>query len=56
MKFEVLSYCPIDLDNGVDIELLTEEERKWLNEYHEQVYDKLSPHLDEEKKWLKGRN
>lgn len=53
MKFEVLSYCPIDLD-GIDVELLTEEERKWLNEYHEQVYDKLSSYLDEEeRKWLR---
>lgn len=53
MKFEVLSYCPIDLD-GVDVELLTEEERKWLNEYHKEVYEKLSPYLnEEEKEWLK---
>ncbi|QQY80054.1 Xaa-Pro aminopeptidase [Keratinibaculum paraultunense] len=53
MKFEVLSYCPIDLD-GIDVELLTEEERKWLNKYHKQVYEKLSPYLnEEEKEWLK---
>lgn len=53
MKFETLSYCPIDLD-GVDIRLLTESERKWLNSYHEEVYNKLSSYLnDEEKEWLK---
>lgn len=53
MKFEVLSYCPIDLD-GIDVELLTEEERKWLNKYHKQVYEELSPYLnEEEKEWLK---
>ncbi len=53
MKFETISYCPIDLA-GVDIGLLTEDERSWLNDYHEEVYDKLAPYLnDEEKKWLK---
>ena len=53
MKFETMSYVPIDLD-GVDVELLSEEERKWLNDYHEEVYNKLSPYLaEEEKEWLK---
>lgn len=53
MRFEILSYCPIDLD-GIDVDLLTEKEREWLNNYHEEVYDKLSPYLDEEEKeWLR---
>lgn len=53
MKFEVLSYCPIDLD-GIDVNLLTEVEKEWLNNYHEDVYDKLSSYLnDEEREWLK---
>ncbi|QAT60920.1 aminopeptidase P family protein [Acidilutibacter cellobiosedens] len=53
MKFEILSYCPIDLE-GIIPELLDESERKWLNDYHEKVYDKLSPYLNgEEKRWLK---
>lgn len=53
MKFEVISYCPLDLD-GIDVEMLDESERKWLNDYHEEVYNKLSPHLnEEEKEWLK---
>ncbi len=53
MKFETLSYCPIDLD-GIDVSLLTEEERKWLNHYHEEVYNKISPYLaEEEKEWLR---
>jgi Xaa-Pro aminopeptidase len=53
MKFEILSYCPIDLE-GIIPELLDESERKWLNNYHEKVYDKLSPYLnEEEKRWLK---
>lgn len=53
MRFETLSFCPIDLD-GIDVELLTHKERKWLNDYHEEVYDKLSPYLnDKEKEWLR---
>lgn len=53
MKFETISYCPIDLE-GIDVNMLTEEEKKWLNGYHERVYDELSPYLmEEEKEWLK---
>lgn len=53
MKFETLSFVPIDLE-GVDVSLLSERERAWLNDYHKEVYDKLSPYLkDEEKVWLK---
>lgn len=52
MKFEIISFCPIDL-KGIDISLLTESEVKWLNEYHAMVYEKLSPLLEEdEKAWL----
>jgi len=53
MKFEVISYVPIDLE-GIDVELLTDKERKWLNDYHEEVYNKLSPYLDDEvREWLR---
>ncbi|WP_236616412.1 aminopeptidase P family protein [Schnuerera ultunensis] len=53
MKFETISYCPIDLD-GIDVDMLTEEERKWLNNYHKEVYEKISPYLkDDEREWLK---
>lgn len=53
MKFESMTYCPIDLD-GVDKYMLNEEEVEWLNKYHEMVYEKLSPCLnEEEKEWLK---
>ena len=55
MKFETISYCPIDLE-AVDVEMLTDKERKWLNDYHEKVYQKLSPFLnEEEKEWLKNK-
>lgn len=46
-KFKTISYCPIDL-NGVVIEMLTNEERDWLNNYHKIVFEKLSPYLDDE--------
>lgn len=48
-KFDTISYCPIDLE-GVDVSLLDEEEREWLNNYHRTVYKKLSPYLNEEEK------
>ncbi|WMM25959.1 aminopeptidase P family protein [Tissierella sp. MB52-C2] len=54
MKFETLSFVPIDLE-GVDVELLSEKERIWLNEYHRDVYNKLESYLDqEEREWLKN--
>ncbi|NFG62086.1 aminopeptidase P family protein [Clostridium botulinum] len=53
-KFEVMSYCPIDLE-GIDESLLTEAEKKWLNNYHAETYAKLSHYLnDEEKNFLKN--
>ncbi|MEG2353053.1 MAG: aminopeptidase P family protein [Clostridium sp.] len=54
MQFETISYCPIDRE-GIDVSMLTVEERAWLNRYHENVYSKLSPYLTEEvKEWLKA--
>lgn len=53
MRFETLSFVPIDLES-IDVGLLSEKERIWVNEYHKEVYNKLSPHLnDEENTWLK---
>lgn len=55
LRFEPITYCPIDL-NGVDPSLLSQEEKRWLNEYHSMVYELLSPLLDEkEKEWLKAK-
>jgi len=52
-NFDMLSYCPIDLD-GIDKAMLSESEIKWLNNYHKDVYEKLSGFLDEDvRKWLK---
>jgi Xaa-Pro aminopeptidase len=52
-KFETMSYCPIDLE-GIDVNLLTDYEKEWLNDYNKETYEKLSPFLnDEEKQFLK---
>lgn len=52
-EFEALTVAPIDLD-ALDVSLLTEEERAYLNDYHKKVYQLVSPHLtEEEAKWLK---
>jgi len=53
MTFETMTYAPLDLD-GVVTELLNEEEKEFLNNYHQIVFEKISPFLsEEEKKWLK---
>lgn len=53
MKFDTITYCPIDID-GIDVSLLDEEEREWLNSYHSEVYTKLSPYLNNrEREWLR---
>lgn len=53
MKFEVLSFVPIDL-KAIDVSLLNEEERQWINDYHRETYEKLSSYLSEEvRSWLK---
>ena len=52
LQFETLTLCPIDT-TPVDVTMLTDNERTWLNNYHQTVYQKLSPHLDEEvRAWL----
>lgn len=53
MEFETITYAPIDLD-AILPEEMTASERKLLNDYHQMVYEKISPYLDEEEReWLK---
>ncbi|MBF1623917.1 aminopeptidase P family protein [Prevotella melaninogenica] len=53
LKFETLTLAPIDTAPIV-LEMLSTEEREWLNNYHRRVYESLSPHLTEgEKEWLR---
>ena len=52
LKFEPLTLCPIDT-RPIIMEMLTPEERQWLDDYHQMVYDRLSPHLTaDELHWL----
>lgn len=53
LQFESLTLCPIDTAPIVR-EMMLAEEVAWLNDYHQQVRDTLSPHLDEsERVWLR---
>jgi Xaa-Pro aminopeptidase len=54
LQFESLTLCPIDT-TPIIRELLLDEEIAWLNQYHQRVFDTLSPHLNaEETAWLKA--
>ena len=51
-QFETITYFPIDTA-PIDLNLLTCEEKEWLNQYHALVYERLSPFLrDEALQWL----
>ena len=53
MHFETLTYAPIDLE-AIDVTLLSEEERGFLNAYHKAVYEKIASYLTEDEAlWLK---
>lgn len=53
MNFEVITFAPIDLD-AIDESLMLEDEKKYLNSYHKEVYNKIAPFLNEdEREWLK---
>ena len=53
MYFENLTFVPIDLD-AIAPEIMSEVEKKRLNDYHAEVYRVIAPHLTEEEQvWLK---
>ncbi len=53
LQFESLTLCPID-KAPILIEMMTQEEIQWLNDYHQRVFDTLSPHLNpDEIEWLR---
>ena len=55
LRFETVSLCFID-KSLIDISLLDKREIEWINSYHSEVYEKLSPSLSpEEKIWLKDK-
>jgi Xaa-Pro aminopeptidase len=54
LGFETLTFAPIDR-HGIAVELLTDDERAWLNAYHAQVVDIVAPQLEGEAlEWLKA--
>ena len=52
MFFETISLAPIDRDL-IEKSILSDNEIKWINKYHQYVYNKLIPHLEtQEQEWL----
>jgi Xaa-Pro aminopeptidase len=47
LEFEALTMAPFDT-RLLDIELLTDDELDWLNDYHTLVCSKIAPHLNAE--------
>ena len=53
LQFESLTLCPIE-KAPILVDMLLPEEIAWLNDYHQHVFDTLSPHLsDDETAWLR---
>ena len=53
MCFENLTMVPFDLD-AVDTSYMTDREVELLNQYHEEVYQNISPYLEgDEQDWLR---
>ena len=53
MYFEPITFVPFDLD-AIEVGQLNETEKRWLNAYHREVYEKIAPLLTvEEAEWLK---
>lgn len=54
LQMESLTLCPIDVE-PIDKSMMLPEEIEWLNAYHAEVFEKLSPYLDEDEvEWLKN--
>lgn len=49
LYFETITLIPFDLD-AISLDILNEENRKLLNNYHRRVYEEIAPHLNEEEK------
>ena len=53
MEFEAITVAPIDLD-AINVDLMKDEEKEYLNNYHRYVFETVSPFLSEEEAtWLK---
>ena len=55
LTWETLTLFPYDT-TLIDFELLTPQERQWINDYHAEVYRRVSPLLTpDEAEWLKNK-
>ena len=55
LKFDTITLFPI-ATNLIDMDFMTTTETQWLNDYHQETYDKVSPQMDEEHRlWLKEK-
>lgn len=55
LKFETLTLFPFDLQL-FDTSIMSDDEIKWVNDYHVNVYNRLAPHLNiEQQQWLKNK-
>jgi Xaa-Pro aminopeptidase len=55
LTFETLTLLPFDL-NSIEKGLLNSDEINWIDNYHQMVYDRLTPGLNEtECRWLKEK-
>jgi len=53
LSFETLTLCPYER-SLIDLSMLDDEEIRWINSYHREVFSRLSPHLNgEEQEWLR---
>ena len=54
MHFKTITWVPLDMD-AIDEKYLTETQKEYLYAYQREVYDKLSPFLnEEEREWLRA--
>ena len=55
LGFETLTICPWDL-NSIDSKYYSQDELDYINRYHQEVYQALSPYLNEEEQvWLANK-
>lgn len=55
LAFETLTFVPLD-QSLIDGQLISDRERKWIDAYHQEVWEKLSPLMDATMSaWLKEK-
>ncbi len=47
LKFETVTLCPLNLDL-IDINYLNHDEIEWLNDYHQKIWQQLSPYFTDD--------